>query len=139
MRQLKWAIVLVVLCTLFVVPIASAAPARWQACGYWYQVRWGDTLNSIARYTGVSAWSISQANGLANPNTIYAGQWLWIPCAAPPPPPPSCGYWYTVRWGDTLNSIAWRTGVSAWAIAQANGIYNLNRIYAGQALWIPCP
>jgi LysM repeat protein len=44
-----------------------------------------------------------------------------------------------VRWGDTLNSIAWRTGVSAWAIAQANGIYNLNRIYAGQALWIPCP
>jgi LysM repeat protein len=44
-----------------------------------------------------------------------------------------------VRWGDTLNSISYRTGVSPWAIAQANGIYNLNRIYAGQALWIPCP
>ncbi len=138
MRQLKWAVILAVMCAFFVVPIASAAPASGQACGYWYQVRWGDTLSSIARYTGVSVGSISQANGLANPHYIYAGQWLWIPCGAPPPPPPSCGYWYTVRWGDTMNSIAWRTGVSSWAIARANGIYNLNRIYAGQALWIPC-
>ena len=31
------------------------------------------------------------------------------------------------------------TGISAWAIAAANGIYNMNRIYAGQSLWIPCP
>ena len=52
---------------------------------------------------------------------------------------PSCGYWYTVHWGDTLNSIAWRSGVNVWTIAQANGIYNINWIYAGQALWIPCP
>jgi LysM repeat protein len=142
MRHLKWIIVFVVLLSLVLAPAAFAAPAsQYAQCGYWYQVRWGDTLSSIARYTGVSAWAIAQANGMANPNRIYAGQWLWIPCSAPPPlPPPSqCGYWYTVRWGDTMNSIAYRTGVSPWAIGQANGIYNLNRIYAGQALWIPCP
>jgi LysM repeat protein len=141
MRRLKWIVLCVVVLSLVLVPTAFAAPAPQAAqCGYWYQVRWGDTLSSIARYTGVPAATIAQANGLANPHRIYAGQWLWIPCAAPPPPPPpSCGYWYTVRWGDTMNSISYRTGVSPWTIAQANGIYNLNRIYAGQVLWIPCP
>ena len=105
-------------------------------------MQWGQTLAAISRATGVSSWAIAQANGLVNPNYIQAGQSLWIPCPPgppPPPPPPSCGYWYTVRWGDTLTSIAWRSGVNVWTIAQANGIFNLNRIYAGQALWIPCP
>ena len=140
MRHLKWIVLIVVVLSLVVTPVAFAAPApQYGQCNYWYQVRWGDTLSSIARYSGVSAWAIAQANSLANPNYVYAGQWLWIPCSAPPPPPPpQCGYWYTVRWGDTLNSISYRTGVNVWAIAQANGIYNLNRIYAGQALWIPC-
>lgn len=143
MRHLKWIVPFVIVLSLFLVPAASAAPApQYQSCGYWYPVQWGQTLASISRATGVSASAIAQANGLVNPNYIRAGQSLWIPCPPgppPPPPPPSCGYWYTVRWGDTLNSVAWRTGVNVWAIAQANGIYNLNRIYAGQSLWIPCP
>jgi len=142
MRHLKWIVLFVVMLSLVVAPTAFAAPAsQYAQGGYWYQVRWGDTLSSIARWTGVSTWAIAQANGLANPNCIYAGQWLWIPVQTPPPPPPPprCGYWYTVHWGDTLNSISYRTGVNVWAIAQANGIYNINCIYAGQALWIPCP
>jgi lysozyme len=156
MRHLKWIVLFVVMLSLVVAPTAFAAPAsQYSQGGYWYQVRWGDTLSSIARYTGVSTWAIAQANGLANPNCIYAGQGLWIPVQAPPPPPSQCGrypglppcqnpppppqsgYWYTVHWGDTLNSISYRTGVNVWAIAQANGIYNINCIYAGQALWIP--
>ncbi len=140
MRQFSVIMVIAIVCALSFAPAASAAPAQQPACGYWYQVRWGDTLNSIAYRTGVPASTIAQTNGLANPHYIYAGQWLWIPCVTPPPPPPpSCGYWYTVRWGDTLNAITRRTGVNVWAIAQANHLYNLNRIYAGQALWIPCP
>jgi LysM repeat protein len=143
MRQLKWIVPLVIVLSLFLVPVAFAAPApHYPSCGYWYPVQWGQTLASISRATGISAAAIAQANGLVNPNYIRAGQSLWIPCPPgppPPPPPPACGYWYTVRWGDTLNSIAWRSGVSVWAIAQANGLYNPNYIYAGQALWIPCP
>ena len=146
MRQLKWIVPLVVVLSLVLAPAAFAAPAapapQAASCGYWYPVQWGQTLAAISRATGVSSWAIAQANGLVNPNYIQAGQSLWIPCPPgppPPPPPPSCGYWYTVRWGDTLNSIAWRSGVNVWTIAQANGIFNLNRIYAGQALWIPCP
>jgi LysM repeat protein len=150
MRHLKWIILLVVMLSLIAAPAAFAAPASqyYGQGGYWYRVGWGDTLSSIARNTGVNAWAIAQANGLANPNCIYAGQSLWIPGQTPQPYPPSypptyppqprCGYWYTVKWGDTLNSISYRTGVSAGAIAQANGIYNINCIYAGTVLWIPC-
>ncbi|HSD84743.1 MAG TPA: LysM peptidoglycan-binding domain-containing protein [Anaerolineae bacterium] len=142
MRYLKLIILFAIVLSFSVVPAASAAPAtQYGTCGYWYPVRWGETLYSIGRVTGVGPWAIAQANGLANPNYVQAGSSLWIPCQTPPPPPPppQCGYWYTVRWGETMNSISYRTGVSAWAIAQANGIYNINRIYAGQALWIPCP
>ena len=96
MRHLKWIVLFVVMLSLVLAPTALAAPASpYAQCGYWYQARWGDTLSSIARYTGVSPWAIAQANGLVNPNYIYAGQWLWIQCSAPPPPPPppQCGYW----------------------------------------------
>ncbi len=39
----------------------------------------GQTLYSIAGYYGVSVWAISCANGLYNPNYIYAGMVLYIP------------------------------------------------------------
>ncbi len=44
---------------------------------------------------------------------------------------------YIVRKGDTLYSIARRYGVSVWAIADANGIHNIDHIYYGQRLHIP--
>lgn len=44
---------------------------------------------------------------------------------------------YVVSPGDTLTSIAARYGISASALAQANGISNPNRIYVGQKLVIP--
>jgi LysM repeat protein len=47
--------------------------------GRYYRVRRGDTLSGIAWRFGVSTWSITMANHLANPNVIYAGQKLYIP------------------------------------------------------------
>jgi hypothetical protein len=46
-------------------------------------------------------------------------------------------FYYTVRWGDTIGDIAWRFGVNSTYLANANGLCNPNRIYAGQTLWIP--
>ena len=48
-----------------------------------------------------------------------------------------CNDCYIVQPGDTLNKIAQRYGVSVWALAETNGITNLNKIYAGQKLRIP--
>lgn len=47
------------------------------------------------------------------------------------------GIVHVVRAGETLSEIAKRYGVSLSALAQANGIGNVNRIYAGQRLVIP--
>jgi len=140
--------------------VQAAGPA-------YHVVQPGQTLFSIASMYGVSSWAMAYANGLWDPNVIYTGQALVVPyagysgygyryynpnylpvssgCCAKPYPnyqpayyhPRSYGRYYVVCWGDTMSSIAWKYGVSPWAIANANGIYNLNWIYAGQRLLIP--
>jgi LysM repeat protein len=104
-------------------------------CGSYHIVRRGETLSSIARRYGTTAWAIAIANGMRNPNYIWAGQRLYIPCM---------GGWvpggvvtYIVRRGDTLYSIARRFGTCVQAIVRANGIRNANYIWAGQRLIIP--
>jgi putative chitinase len=97
-------------------------------------------LSGIARAYGTTVWAISAANGIRNPNCIYAGQRLVIPGGGGggyPPPPPHGGTYYRVQCGDTLYRIACRYGTSVWAIANANGLSNPNVIYVGQVLRIP--
>lgn len=128
----------------FGVATVDAAPQH-QAAGFFYKVRPGDTLYSIAWRFGSTVWAIARANGLSNPSLIFAGQVLFIPgrvpAPAPPAPPAPIVYpgqvIHIVRWGETLSSISRLYGVSIWAIAQANGIANPSQIYAGQRLIIP--
>ncbi len=135
MRKLMLIVGLVLLLQVLVlVPVSSAAPPP--SGGFWHTVRWGETLFSIGRLYGVNPYTICSVNGLSNCNYIWAGQSLWIP-AAVPPAPPGCSRTHTVVWGETLHGIGRIYGVSPWTIAAANGIYNLNLIYAGQALCIP--
>jgi LysM repeat protein len=156
-------------------PISAAGPTSYHV------VHHGDTMYSIASHYGVSSWALAQANQVWNPNNIYAGQVLFVPCAGcyypKPTPCPWPGYcpgpnpnprpypnpypypnprpypnpypnpypypgpinhcMYQVRWGDTMSGIAARYGVNAWSLAQSNGIYNMNWIYAGQMLRLP--
>ncbi len=130
---------------LVIVALSVAAPAL-AGNDTVHFVRRGETLSSIARWYGVSYWDIARANYIANPNRIYVGQRLVIPtygyryqstytCGYTHPCHPCSGY--RVQFGDTLSSLAWRHGVSLWALAQANGIHNMNYIYAGQCLTIP--
>lgn len=57
-------------------PQPGAAPAESRQV---YQVRPGDTLNSIARRYGLSAAELMQANNLRNPNLIKIDQRLIVP------------------------------------------------------------
>jgi LysM repeat protein len=72
-----------------------------------------------------------------------------VPPTSPPPaspvPPsgliPSCpqppGWFvYTVQQGDTLTSLAWRTGITTLALMQANCLSTLT-IYPGQQIYLP--
>ena len=140
MRKVFLVLGLVLLLQLALVPASSAAPPS--SAGFWHRVRYGETLFSIGRMYRVNPYTICHVNGLHNCNYIYAGQALWIPAAhGPKPPQPGCMCvaYHTVKYGQTLYSIARHYGVSPWAIARCNGIYNMNLIYAGQCLCIPDP
>jgi putative chitinase len=142
MRKVLLVLVLVLLLQLALVPASSAAPPS--SAGFWHRVKHGETLFSIGRMYHVNPYTICHANGLRNCNHIYSGQALWIPRAyGPQPPKPphpgkcSCADYHTVKYGQTLYSIGRHYGVSPHAIARCNGIYNMNKIYAGQRLCIP--
>jgi hypothetical protein len=51
---------------------AAAAPPAWGP--RYHRIRCGETLSSIGRLYGVNAYAIARANGLANPNYIYAAR-----------------------------------------------------------------
>lgn len=104
-----------------------------------YTVRPGDNLYRVALHFGVSTYALSLANGIVNPNFIFVGMVLRVPCGGAPPPPPSgvCNF-YTVQRGDWLTAIAARFGVSWTAIAALNRLSNPSFIYPGMRLAIPC-
>jgi len=108
-----------------------------------YTVRPGDTLFLISLRFNVSMQSIIAANGITNPNLVFAGQVLIIPTggSAPAPqpnPPPSTGNrTYVVQTGDWLAKIAVRFGVSLGSLLAANGLTINSRIFPGQVLIIP--
>lgn len=99
-------------------------------------VRAGEDLWRIATRYGTTVQAIVQANGLRNPNLVYAGQRLWIPTGGSAPTTVGSGT-YVVRPGDTLFRIARRFGVSQVALMQANGIRSAGFIRVGQRLRIP--
>ncbi len=115
--------------------------ATSQAGGTVYVVRRGDSLGAIAARYGVSVSALARANGIRNPNLIFAGQRLVIPgrgsTAASGTSTAATGGVYVVRRGDSLGAIAARYGTSVAALARANRIANPSIIYVGQRLVIP--
>ena len=99
-----------------------------------YVVKEGDTLSSIAIKYGTTYDSIVKLNGITNPNLIYPGQVLKIETKIEASN--NENIYYTVKPGDTLSSIAAKSGVSYQTLASMNGITNPNLIYPGLVLLI---
>jgi len=95
-----------------------------------YTVQFGDTLSEIAQLFGTSVDAIAQANGIENPDLIFAGQTLCVPVG------PDVRI-YRVRRGDTLSGIAQRFGTTVEALVEANDIENPDLVFPGQRLLIP--
>jgi len=141
MKKVSFGITLVALLALIAVQLSWATPSVSAAPSIivkWHYVLPGQNLYRISLMYGVSQQAIINANGIVNPNLIKAYQYLKIPLPAPPPPPPP-GFWYQVKPGDTLYSLAWKYGTSVWAIKNANPgkIWNANLIYAWDWIYIP--
>ncbi len=112
-------------------PPAPPAPPASPAAGT-YIVKSGDTLSGIAARFGTTVAALVQANGIADPDRIYAGQVLKLSGGAP-----SGGRRIQIRPGDTLSGIAKQYGTTVAAIAARNGIANPNKINAGAWLTLP--
>ncbi|OUE21970.1 Muramidase-2 precursor [Clavibacter michiganensis] len=129
----------------------TSTPAQAAAStgsGASYTVVLGDTVTGIAGKHGVSTSAVLQANGLQATSTIFPGNRLTIPgsgTSAAPAAPASASPaakqglsgTYTIETGDTLHSIATKSGVTVQDLLNANGLNWSSIIYAGSKLTIP--
>jgi len=99
-------------------------------------VRSGESLDAIARDHRTTVRALVEANGIANPNLILAGQELTIPGTGSGGGSRAASAVHVVRSGDTLAGIAARYGTTVSAIAAANGIANPNVIVVGRSLQV---
>lgn len=103
--------------------------------GPFYRVRFGDTLSEIGLKHGVNFYEIARANGIFNPNVIFAGQKLYIPPARHFPQPfwggygqqcPGfgCGYGYTGSY--SAGYASWSSGsCGTWGGYPCGGFYQM--------------
>ena len=100
-----------------------------------YKVKRGDTLASIAKKTGVSVAAIKKSNNLKSGN-LKISQELTLPLddkQTTQASPNIQKEFYSVKKGDTLSSIASKTGVSVDEIKKYNKIAT-TRLKVGQKL-----
>lgn len=66
-------------------PINQVQQAQQVNCPFYYVISNGDTLWDIANRFGISLDALVKANYFLNPNLIYPGQTIIIPCPDTPP------------------------------------------------------
>ena len=108
-----------------------------------YTVKKGDTLQKIAKTTGVSVSDIRSQNQLRD-NTIKPGQKLVLKqyhavatareSRSTTPQTASHGNTYTVQKGDTLQKIAGAAGISVADLKSLNQLHDDNIVIPGQKL-----
>ena len=98
-----------------------------------YVVKRGDTLYGISNQFGVSVTELASLNGV-NANTLQIGQTLIIPIKSGENPDNL--FYYTVKSGDTLYSIARIYNTTADEIKKLNYLTSDN-LKIGQVLRIP--
>jgi len=129
------------LCLLVILFVFSAQPleaAPGAEGTIIHVVESGENLTVIAACYGTTVDAIVQANGIANPNLIYAGQRLIIPLATQQPSElPTQAQVHVVQPGEYLYLIARLYGTTVSALAEANDLSNPSLIYPDQRLIIP--
>src|SRR5919204_1816862 len=132
--------------------LAACAPANAAVI---HTVQPGETLWSIAAANGFSTHALAAANGLSDNSNVILGSQIQIPSeseattalqtgqpissssssssSAGAPPLGA----YTVRPGDTLSSIAARSGMAMDAVANMNGVDPAQPLLIGTVLKLP--
>ena len=122
--------------------VVKTNTASTRTSGGNYIVQPGDTLYSIARRSGMSLNTLLSINGLSQSSVIFPGQSLTVgqsdgrtvSAGYMPSKTTSTSGTYTVQAGDTLYSIARRSGVSLNTLLSINGLSQSSVIHPGQTL-----
>lgn len=134
----------------------TTQPKILQAEYYFYRVRRGDTLSTVARKHRTTVSQLRRLNGLSNRSMIRAGRSLKVPdnggdgikfvteedtrtpSASRGGPVPAVDTqsveFHTVRRGENLSTIANRYGVSVSDLLRLNGLSNRSVIRKGQKI-----
>ena len=108
--------------------VATALPSAKDI--HTYVVEPGDTVSSIAAKAGVSSDSVRWSNGLTASNTVQVGKTLVLP------PPGVNGIVYTVKSGDTAESLAQRYNADKDLLISFNDA-EVSGIKVGQQILVP--
>ena len=122
----------------------NSAESRSYAGWKQYTIKKGDTISKISKRTGVPSAVILQVNQI-NAKSLKAGRTILVPgsmqrnteIAASSRQNVTQGSNYKVRSGDTLFSIAQRSGSSVQTLCKANNINQKTSLKVGQKLFIP--
>ena len=122
--------------------VVKTNTASTRTSGGNYIVQPGDTLYSIARRSGMSLNTLLSINGLSQSSVIFPGQSLTVgqsdgrtvSAGYTPSKTTSTSGTYTVQAGDTLYSIARRSGMSLNTLLSINGLSQSSVIRPGQTL-----
>lgn len=126
----------------------AASTEEKPSIGGQYTVQAGDTLYAISRKLGVSVNQLLSLNGLSLNSVIHPGQSLSLgnstnkittTVVSTPVNTSSVAKvngTYTVKAGDTLYSIARRSGMSLNSLLTLNGLSQSSVIYPGQSLTV---
>jgi LysM repeat protein len=105
--------------------------------GRFHVVQSGETLDAIAgQYSGVSPDDIAIANGISN-GKVYTGTRLFLDGPSFVGTGSGGSASYVVKAGDRLSDIAARHLTNITALADLNGLSDINLIRAGQTLAVP--
>lgn len=96
-----------------------------------YKVESSDTLDSIANKFGISVDKLREINGFGN---ILPGGYILVPNMVQSD---NLYYYYIVKNGDTLYSIARKYNVSYDTLLRLNGLNSSDYIYPNQEILIP--
>ena len=107
-------------------------PAGGGGASTGYVVEAGENLTEVAARLGVPAKALAEANRLADPDRIRAGQVLVLPSAGG-----GASGGVVVARGETLSAVASRVGVPVARLAEANGIADPDLVPAGKSLTVP--
>lgn len=101
-----------------------------------YQVRPGDTLNSIATRFGTNLVGLIELNPTLRLRSLTEGMTICVP-RVPQRPPCINGAYYTIREGESFYNIALRYGVPLNLLLEANPEANPYDLKVGQEICIP--